>query len=46
MNCIFDFTYSFLVILSKIRQKYKNIWLFIKKVVLLRLIFENNLINF
>ena len=42
MNCIFDFAYFFLVVLSKICQKCKNIWLFAKKVVLLRSIFENN----
>lgn len=42
MNCIFDFADSFFVILLKIRQKCKNIWLFEKKVVLLRSIFENN----
>ena len=41
MNCILEFTEWCGVDFGKIRKKHKNIWLFAKKIVLLRRILKN-----
>ena len=45
MNCILEFTEWNGFIFGKIREKCKNIWLFAKKVVLLRQILKKHSIK-